>query len=92
VDHVGGRSSPHHRSGHINEYFRRLYDKAEQDSAGIMAAESEQRFDDVARTFHTIEDTGESVIAPRGAWKDPVEEIRVRGISRLRLAARRACL
>jgi hypothetical protein len=67
------------------EYFARLYGMAEQDTAGVMAAERTQRFAEAAKLFRMIDDSGEPVVAPYGDWQARVEEIRQRGISRDRM-------
>ncbi len=67
------------------EYFERLYRMAEQDAPGVMAAEREQRFKDVAELFRMIEETGQSVVAPYGDWQQRVEDVRTLGISRDRM-------
>jgi CRISPR-associated endonuclease/helicase Cas3 len=66
-------------------YFERLYRTAEQDARGVLAAESEHRFQDVAKQFRMIEETGEAVVAPFGDWQRRVEDIRRLGISRDRM-------
>jgi CRISPR-associated endonuclease/helicase Cas3 len=67
------------------EYFTRLYGRAEQDVRGIMAAEREQRFRDVAEQFRMIDETGQPVVAPYGDYQRRVEDVRRIGISRDRM-------
>ena len=69
----------------FTDYFSRLYNLAEQDARGVMAAEREQRFKDVAEQFKMIEETGEPVVAPHGDWQQRVEDVRELGISRDRM-------
>jgi len=66
----------------FGEYFERLYRLAEQDARGVMAAEREQRFAEVAELFRIIEDSGEPVVAPHLDWQRRVEDVRRNGISR----------
>jgi hypothetical protein len=68
------------------EYFNRLHGRAEQDALGIMALESELRFEDTADEFRIIRDSGEPVVAPFGEdWERRVKDIRYGGISRDRM-------
>jgi len=68
------------------EYFSRLYTKAELDAPGVMAAEREQRFKDVAELFRMIDESGQPVVAPWGPdWNKRVEDVRNFGISRERM-------
>ena len=67
------------------KYFSRLYRSAEQDARGVMAAEREQRFADVAELFKMIPESGETVVAPYGDWERRVADIRRNGISRDRM-------
>ena len=67
------------------EYFVRLYSRVEPDARGVMAAERELRFKDVAERFQMIEDAGETVVAPYESWQSPVEDVRRNGISRHRM-------
>ena len=72
--------------GTFREYFSRLHRLGEQDGPGVMAAEREQRFVDVAGLFKMIDQTGQAVVAPYGdEWGQRVEEIRRFGISRGRM-------
>jgi CRISPR-associated endonuclease/helicase Cas3 len=67
------------------EYFSRLHNLAEQDAPGVMAAERYQRFQDVAKLFRIIDDSGEPVVAPYGDWERRVRDIRFGGVSRDRM-------
>ncbi len=69
----------------FSEYFTRLYSVAEQDARGVMAAEREQRFEDVSAQFRMIEDSGQPIVAPYGEWQERVEDVRLRGVSRDRM-------
>jgi hypothetical protein len=63
-------------------YFAQLYPLVEQDSKGVMTAEREQRFADVADLFKMIPESGEPVVAPYGDWERRVANIRRDGVSR----------
>jgi len=67
------------------EYFRRLYGHADNDARGVMSAEREQRFKDVADSFRLIDETGQPVVAPFGDWQARVEQVRLLGVSRDRM-------
>lgn len=67
----------------FKEFFRRLYQVSEQDTAAVMAAERAQRFEDVASLFRMIDEVGETVVARYGQWAERVEDIRRYKISRL---------
>ncbi len=67
------------------EYFRRLYSLADRDAPGVMAAEREQKFKDVADLFRMIANTGQPVVAPYGDWEQRVEDVRREGVSRDRM-------
>jgi CRISPR-associated endonuclease/helicase Cas3 len=69
----------------FTQYFARLYGRAEQDTRGVMAAEREQRFKDVAEQFRIIDEAGQPVVAPYGDWQQRVEDVRRIGISRDRM-------
>lgn len=56
------------------EYFERLYSRVETDP-GVLAAESELRFEDVAAKFKMIEEHGGAVIAPYGDWATRLADI-----------------
>jgi hypothetical protein len=71
--------------GTFAKYFSRLYRSAEQDARGVMAAEREQRFADVAELFKMIPESGEAVVAPYGDWERWVADIRRNGVSRDRM-------
>jgi len=72
--------------GTFREYFSRLHRLGEQDGPGVMAAEREQRFVDVAELFQMIDQTGQAVVAPYGDdWRQRVEAVRRFGISRERM-------
>ena len=68
----------------FEEYFRRLY-RVVQTDPGVEAAEKELRFEDSARDFRMIEDSGTPVVAPYPGSEDRVEDVRRRGITRLGL-------
>lgn len=69
----------------FTEYFARLYDRVEQDARGVTAAEREQRFEDVAKLFRMIDESGEPVVAPWGDWGRRVDDVRRNGVSRKRM-------
>ncbi len=69
----------------FTEYFERLYSRAERDAPGVLAAEREQRFQDVAESFRMIDESGQPVVAPFGDWQRRVEDVRMLGISRDRM-------
>ena len=72
--------------GTFREYFFRVHRLGEQDSAGVMAAESKQDFAEVAKLFQMIDQTGQAVVAPFGdEWGQRVDDIRRDGISRGRM-------
>jgi hypothetical protein len=56
------------------EYFERLYSRVETDP-GVLAAESELRFEDAAAMFKMIEEHGEAVIAPYGDWEARLRDL-----------------
>jgi hypothetical protein len=66
----------------FTNYFQQLYPLVEQDARGVMAAEREQRFCEVAELFRMIPESGEQVVAPFGDWAPRVTSIRHGGISR----------
>ena len=67
------------------EYFSRLYRLCEHDTRGVMAAEREHRFEDVAKLFRMIEQAGDPVVALYGEWQELVADVRRWGISRLKM-------
>jgi len=74
-----------HTAATFQEYFARLYEYSDQDTAGVMAAARGLKFAEVARLFRMIDDAGEPVVAPYENWAWKVEDIRRRGISRDRM-------
>lgn len=65
----------------FREYFRRLYASVNQDP-GVMAAERNFEFEEVAKLFRMIEETGEAVVAPFADAQQRLEQIRRQGITR----------
>jgi len=68
----------------FEEYFRSLYQVVQTDP-GIEASEKELRFEDTAREFRMIEDSGTPVVAPYPGSEDRVDDVRRWGITRLGL-------
>lgn len=71
--------------GTFREYFARLYGLSETDTRNVLALERSQNFEDVARAFEMIPETGAPVVAPYGDWQEHVEQVRRFGISRDRM-------
>jgi CRISPR-associated endonuclease/helicase Cas3 len=62
----------------FTEYFRRLYELAEQDAKAIMPVERAQNFAQVADLFRMIEENGQPVVAPYLDWERRVADVRDR--------------
>lgn len=67
----------------FRRFFRGLYNKCETDK-GVLAAEGEFQFDDVASRFKMIADEGVPVVCPYGKAGQLLTEIAAHGITRLR--------
>ena len=68
----------------FRRFFQGLYNKCETDK-GVLAAENEFQFDDVASRFKMIPDEGVPVVCPYGKAEQLLKEVAEHGISRLRL-------
>ena len=57
----------------IQEYFERLYRTGDLDKMKIQAARERYAFDEVAKSYHLIDDDGESVVV--ATWKEKAAEV-----------------
>jgi CRISPR-associated endonuclease/helicase Cas3 len=68
----------------FREYFRRLYSGVDRDP-GVLAAERSFQFEESAKLFRMIQETGEAVVAPYSGADARVQELRRAGVTRMGL-------